>query len=459
MSDVAAMAAAGKALRKVLPRSRHGEWWPAPDRPDPVALIEEQNADRLEWLVPVRRARMAESAFAFYRGSARIMATDLASTPQSGLTVQLCGDAHLANFGLYASPERKLMFDLNDFDETLPGPFEWDVKRLAASFTIAGQHRGWKPRKCREPAVAVTRAYREAMHNAASRGYLDMWYASLPVEDLIALRKSQGATKKQLKHGKKAAKKARSKDHLQAAGKLVQKGEDGYRFKSQPPLLVPFRDLPLEMDQARRWAAIEEALASYRSSLSGQMRVLLDRYTLVDVAVKVVGVGSVGTRCWVGLFLGRDPSDVLLLQIKEAGRSVLEEHLPRSRFHRYGRRVVDGQRMMQATSDIFLGWSKTTTGREYYWRQLKDWKGSLDLETVPRAALLRYAELCGATLARAHAVSGDPAAIAAYLGNGDVFDEAIGDFAEAYAKQNSADYAMFAEAIGGGALDSHEVES
>ncbi len=385
------------------------------------------------------------------------MATDLAASRPSGLIVQLCGDAHLANFGAYASPERQLVFDLNDFDETLPGPFEWDVKRLAASFAIAGQHRGLDPASCRQLAVEVTAAYRNAMAGFAKQDWLDMWYDHLPVEELIGFAKRQGASKKRLERGKKFVKKAKSKDHLRAARKLVDMSGGSPRFKSEPPLLVPLRDLPEAAHPERRRESVEEALRTYRASLSGQMRWLFDRYALVDVALKVVGVGSVGTRCSVGLFLGRHPSDLLLLQIKEAMQSVLEEHLDPSRYHLHGRRVVEGQRLLQATSDIFLGWGKSTTGREYYWRQLKDWKGSVDLDQGTRSSLAGYAKLCGATLARAHAVSGDPAAIAGYLGNGDVFDRAMGEFAMRYAAQNVADYTAFAAAIADGRLESAEL--
>ena len=449
----------GRAVRKDVPRSSHGDWTPAADRPDPVGLIEGQNADRLEWLLPVRRARMSASPFTFYRGAARLMATDLAATPNSGLNVQLCGDAHLSNFGVYASPERKLVFDLNDFDETLPGPFEWDVKRLAASFAIAAQNVELGDEVARKLAERVTEVYRNAMAEFAERSWLEMWYAHLPFDDLLELSKSRGASKKALKRGEKFAKKARSKDNLRAAQKLVDRSGDAPRFRSDPPLLVPFDELPDEAHPDRRRESVNESLRSYRSSLSGQMQWLFARYQMVDGAIKVVGVGSVGTRCSVGLFLGRHESDVLLLQIKEATHSVLEEHLEPSRYERHGRRVVEGQRLLQGTSDIFLGWSRSSTGREFYWRQLKDWKGSADLDNASHDLLARYADLCGFTLARAHAVTGDPTAIAAYLGKGDVFDRAMGEYSIRYAAQNVSDAAKFSAAIAEGRLEASELQS
>lgn len=422
-------------------------------------LIEGQNADRLDWLLPVRRARMSASPFAFFRGAARIMATDLATGPHSGLTVQLCGDAHLANFGVYASPERTLVFDLNDFDETLPGPFEWDVKRLAASFAIAGEHRSFSPATCRRLALEASRAYRTAMAQFAERDWLDMWYATLPFEEIVELAETQGISKKRLKRGRKFIEKAKSKDHLQAAEKLVESTSQGLRFRNEPPLLVPLRMLAPDVHPESLRTNVDESVRSYRQSLGGEMQRLFDRYRLVDVAVKVVGVGSVGTRCSVGLFVERHPADIVLLQIKEATRSVLEEHLPESRYRLHGRRVVEGQRLMQAWSDIFLGWSKSVTGRDYYWRQLKDWKGSADLDRGSKSGFAAYARLCAFALARAHAVSGDPAAISGYLGRGSVFDDAMGEFAMRYATQNRADYDLFAAAIAEGRLEAAELEA
>lgn len=443
----------GRSLRAAVPRSSQGDWLPASDRPDPVELIEGQNADRLEWLVPVRRGRMSQSPFAFFRGAARIMATDLAATATSGLEAQLCGDAHLANFGVYGSPERQLLFDVNDFDETLPGPFEWDVKRLAASFVIAGQHLGFEPETSRSLAEGATAAYRSAMAEFADEGWLQAWYAHLPLADLAQVAAQEGASKKLVKRVDKFVAKAKTKDHLEAAAKLVEQVDGKYRFKSTPPLLVPFRELPRAADPEEMREIVRTAFDQYRDSLNERTRWLVDRYRLVDVAIKVVGVGSVGTRCSVALFLGRKPEDVLLLQVKEATRSVLEEHLPASQFPSAGQRVVEGQRLMQAASDIFLGWSSSVEDRRYYWRQLKDWKGSFDLEKAKPDGAARYAKLCGWTLARAHAVSGDPDAIAGYLGKGDVFDRAMGEFATRYADQNRSDYEEFAALVADGSLE------
>ena len=401
---------------------------------------------------------MAESPFAFFRGSARIMAADLASQPDTGLEVQLCGDAHLANFGVYGSPERVLVFDLNDFDETLPGPFEWDVKRLAASVAIAGQHNGLADEVCRLLAVETAQAYRTTIAELSKAGWLDTWYKHIAVDELVNLLEREGASKKRTKRAKRFAKRARSKDHLRAATKLVEATEDGHRFRSSPPLLQRFEDLVDNLDAEQFERSIAASLDSYRASLPAHIRQLLDRYTLVDMALKVVGVGSVGTRCAIGLFVGRDASDVLILQVKEATKSVLADHLPASQYRLQGRRVVEGQRLMQASSDIFLGWSTSTTGHHYYWRQLKDWKGSVDLDGAGKGALGRYAALCGLTLARAHAVSGDPRPIAAYLGSGTVFDQALGEFALRYAEQNAQDYEEFKGAIAAGRLSAAEAD-
>jgi uncharacterized protein (DUF2252 family) len=443
--------AIGKAARKAVPRSSHADWSPGPDRPDPVALIEGQDTDRLQWLVPVRRGRMSVSAFTFYRGAARVMATDLATTPSSGLTVQACGDAHLANFGMYGSPERKLVFDINDFDETLPGPWEWDVKRLAASFMIAGRHRGFSDADNRTITATSVASYRQTMAEMAGTRTLDVWYAHLAMDDLDSLLLSQGATKAS-KRAQRTAKKARSKDSLQALRKLAEKVDGRYRIKSDPPVLVPLREIG---DQAEQDRIREEALKSfkeYRSTMRPDRQLLLDRFRPVDIAVKVVGVGSVGTRCMIVLLEGRDEADPLFLQIKEATKSVLEEHLPAGRWRNSGKRVVVGQRLMQSSSDVFLGWSRSVAGREYYWRQLRDWKGSMDIDSAGRKGLTLYAQVCGWTLARSHARSGDPIAIAAYMGTGTVFDKAITEFSEKYADQNESDYAEFDGAIRDGTL-------
>lgn len=446
----------GREARTTRPRSSFAEWTPATRRPDPVDVIEGQNVDRLEFLLPIRRGRMAESAFSFFRGAARIMATDVAESPDSGLTVQLCGDAHLANFGAFASPERRLVFDLNDFDETLPGPFEWDVQRLTASFAIAGRHRGFDDETCRTLATAAASQYRGAMTRLAGLGWLDAWYTTLPVEDLIELSRERGAKAKSVEKAEKWVAKAKSRDHLQAAKRLIEQVDGALRIASRPPLLLPLRELSRDQDPDALRGAAETALTRYRDSLDDEIRVLLDRYRPVDMALEVVGVGSVGTRCLVVLFAGDLPDDVMLLQVKEANRSVLEEHLPPSRYRHEGRRVVEGQRLMQAASDIFLGWSASVSGHDYYWRQLKDWKGSVDVEDGSASALERYAGLCGFTLARAHAVTGDPVAITGYLGRSDRFDRAMGEFAIRYADQNEADHREFIDAIRDGRLETAE---
>jgi uncharacterized protein (DUF2252 family) len=423
-----------------------------------VDLIESQNEDRVGWLVPIRRSRMVETPFTFYRGAAKIMACDLARAESPDLPVQLCGDAHLSNFGAYASPERRLLFDLNDFDETLPGPFDWDVKRLAASFVIAAEDRGWDSATGRSLAVEATQAYRQSMATFAEQSWLKTWYSKVPVDDLVALAEEQGASKKQVKRGKRFIKRAKSKDQLQAAKKLVELEGGRFRFRSDPPLLIPLRDIPVDVRPDELQESVRGSYTDYRSSMGDDVARLLDRYDLVDVALKVVGVGSVGTRCMIALLVGRGPNDVLLLQIKEASQSVLEDYLPPSRYEESGQRVVEGQRLMQAASDIFLGWSRGRwAGHHYYWRQLKDWKGSVDIAKSSEEALVRYGKLCGWILARAHAVSGDPAAISGYLGKGSVFDEAMGEFGVRYAAQNRADHAAFAAAIEDGRLEAAEL--
>jgi uncharacterized protein (DUF2252 family) len=443
----------GRNLRHVVPRSSHADWSDGADRRDPVALLEEQNADRLPWLVPVRRSRMAASAFTFYRAAARLMATDLAGTPDTGLTVQTCGDAHLSNFGAYASPERELVFDLNDFDETLPGPWEWDVKRLATSIVIAGRDCGFADADCRKAARRTVSSYRDAMAGFAGMSWLDVWYAALPLErvtDIVDLNRRQ--TRRLAKLGRKA----RSKDNLRTLAKLGEEVDGRYRIRSDPPLLVPLRDLPHVVDPDALRTMVDHAFTTYRWSLPAHRRHLLDQYQPVDLALKVVGVGSVGTRCLVMLLEGRDAGDPLFLQIKEASASVLEEHLPPSTCAYAGQRVVQGQHLMQAASDIFLGWADPQSGHQFYVRQLKDWKGSFDVEGVAPDGLSAYGHVCAWALARAHARSGDPVAIAGYLGKGKVAIEALTTFAEAYADQNAADHAEFVAAIRDGRLDARE---
>ncbi|WP_104179746.1 DUF2252 domain-containing protein [Arthrobacter sp. B0490] len=457
-------AAKGKRHRKT-PVSSHTGWVPSPDRPDPVALLEEQNLTREQDLVPVRHGRMLVSPFTFYRGAAKIMAADLKDTPRAGLVTQLCGDAHLSNFGVFASPERRLLFDLNDFDETLPGPFEYDVKRLAASFTIAARNNAFTRDDALEVTLTAVRAYREAMARFAHMRTLDIWYAHLSDEELmeaidLAVATQKGkALKKAEGIGKAARKnigKARTRDSLQALTKLAEHVDGKYRIVSQPPVVIPARDLGrsfgLSADEVEQ--VIREQLRSYRATLSRDRRHLLQRFEVVDVARKVVGVGSVGTRAFIVLLQGRDQQDPLFLQVKEATRSVLEDHLPKSRFRQPGERVVQGQRMMQAASDIFLGWTKGAQENRYlYWRQLRDMKGSAVVEGMDPLGMTFYANACGWTLARAHARSGDPVAIAAYLGKSDKFDRSITDFSERYADQNERDYTSFADAVRSGRLE------
>jgi uncharacterized protein (DUF2252 family) len=454
--------AAGKAARRRIPRSALGGWEPASDRPDPVALLQSQDETRESDLVPVRHGRMMVSPFTFYRGAAKIMSADLSTIPRAGLDVQLCGDAHLSNFGVFASPERALLFDLNDFDETLPGPFEYDVARLSASFVVAGRDNGFLPAQSAATATAAIGAYRTAMKGFAAMGTLDIWYSKLDADEVIARGLGGVKAKERKQRGKIAAKalaKARTKDSMQALSKLavVENGE--HRIISDPPVIVPGRELAetygLPEDQVER--NVHTLLRAYRSTLPEDRRLLLERFDLVDFARKVVGVGSVGTRAWIALLVGRDGEDPLFLQVKEATRSVLEDHLPKSRFRQPGERVVQGQRLMQAASDIFLGWTKgVEEGRFYYWRQLRDMKGSAVIENMDPATLTYYAGVCGWTLARAHARSGDPVALAAYLGKGDGFDRAMTEFAVRYADQNERDYNAFVKAIRSGTITAEE---
>jgi uncharacterized protein (DUF2252 family) len=437
----------GKALRRQVPRSSHAEWTPTANRPDPIDQLKAQNVDRLQWLVPVRFARMSPSAFTFYRGAAKIMAGDLATTPDTGLSVQVCGDAHLLNFGAFGSPERALVFDLNDFDETLPGPWEWDVKRFAASLMIASRDNEYDEEECRTATRRGVQAYREAMGGFAGLRAIDVWYSRLTAGEIRKLM-----PKKHRKTVDKRIAKARSKDSLHAFSKLAERDGEGYRIQSDPPLLHPHRDLGDHTDLDEFEVLVGSAFDSYKSTLRDDRRLLLDRYRLVDWAIKVVGVGSAGTRCFIVLLMGRREDDPLFLQVKEASASVLEDHLPASAYDTHGRRVVEGQRLMQAASDVFLGWTKGQLGH-YYWRQLRDMKGGAVVDTYSPRVMAAYARLCGHTLARAHARSGDPVAIASYLGTGSVFDEAITTFAERYADQNQDDHRLLREAIKSGRVE------
>jgi len=482
----------GAEARTRTPLDSHGGWVPAADRPDPVTLLQEQNRTRELDLIPVRHGRMAVSPFTFYRGAAKVMAADLAGTPTAGLHTQLCGDAHLSNFGGYASPERRLLFDLNDFDETLPGPFEYDVKRMAASFVIAARNNGLSVQDARAATAAAVRSYREATAEFARMGTMDLWYAHMSEDDLTGLIQQAAAGNKHDKdgHGKSTGKNGKTKtgtstvkgktgqgeadarqraarsaqknlrkthtrDSLQALSKLGELVDGRYRIVSQPPVVVPARDLAaangLTPDEVE--ATVHQQFRAYRATLQDDRRDLLERFEIIDMARKVVGVGSVGTRAFIVLLQGRDPQDPLFLQVKEATRSVLEDHLPKSRYRNPGERVVQGQRMMQAASDIHLGWAKgVEADRFFYWRQLRDMKGSAIVEAMTGFGLTFYARLCGWTLARAHARAGDPIAMAEYLGDGDDFDRSITDFSQRYADQNELDYQAFTNAIRSGRI-------
>ncbi len=455
--SVSERVAKGKDARKRVPRSSHGAWEPAADRPDPVQAVAEQGHTRVPDLVPIRHGRMAVSAFTFFRGAAKVMANDLAAGPRTGINVQLCGDAHLANFGGFASPERSFVFDLNDFDETIPGPFEWDVKRLVASFEVAARDRNLSESERSDVTRAVGRSYREAMRSFASMSNLDIWYAQLDFDTLYERwgAEAGAAARKNLE---RTEKKAQSKDRLRALAKLTREVDGELRMISDPPLLVPIFELFSDRDAGDVHHVMHGALTSYRRTLQAERRHLLSNYRLVDIARKVVGVGSVGTRCWVALLVGRDRDDPLFLQIKEAEASVLEPFVAKSKFRNHGQRVVEGQRMMQSSSDIFLGWQRVEQGyderpHDYYMRQLWDWKASADLDTMTVNGFGFYAQMCGWTLARAHARTGDAVAIGSYLGSSDAFDRAMESFAHRYADQNESDHASFMAAIDDGQID------
>jgi uncharacterized protein (DUF2252 family) len=477
---VAERRATGKEARKRVPRAELAEMAPDKARPDPLALLRAQDEAREQDLVPIRYGRMSVSPFTFYRGSAVVMASDLAPVPRSGLTVQLCGDAHLANFGAYASPERTLLFDLNDFDETLPGPFEWDVKRLVASFVVAGRGNGFAADVSRDAALTATRSYREHMREFAEMRDLEVWYSRVTADDILALvratagagkgtgkaagkasvaaktaaraavsPKAAGTRDEMAAHTERVIAKTRSRDNLQAFAKLTEVVGGARRIREDPPLLVR-----VDASKGEMPAIVRKAFADYKSTLVDDRRVLVERFQFVDMARKVVGVGSVGTLCLIALLTGRDDGDPLLLQLKQAGPSVLEAHLGRSVFRNGGHRVVAGQRLMQAHSDIFLGWIRGSGAahRDFYWRQLRDMKGSVDIPTIRPRGLVAYAELCGWCMARAHARSGDRITIASYLGAGDRFDRAMADFAEAYADRAETDHARLAAAIDKGRI-------
>ncbi|MGC1165842.1 MAG: DUF2252 domain-containing protein [Solirubrobacterales bacterium] len=452
----AARVALGRAAREQVPRGDHGSWSAPADRPSPIDLLEQQSATRVPELVPIRYGRMLVSAFTFYRGAAYLMASDLASGPRTSLHTQLCGDAHLSNFGAYAAPDRTLVFDINDFDETLPGPFEWDVKRLVTSFAVAGRDRGFTSAQRAAVNATAARAYREAMHRYATMGDLELWYHRISVDEMVK-QFAAAASPKQMKRLEKNIAKARSKDSVRAFGKLTEIVGGEPRIRSDPPVVIAARDLFEPEEYAEFDGAIHSMLQEYRETLVEDRRRLLERYRYVDSARKVVGVGSVGTRAWIALLIGRrGPDDPLFLQFKEAEASVLEPFLEPSEFANHGQRVVEGQRLTQAANDIMLGWLRTAgpdgQDRHYYVRQLWDSKGSALVELMNAKALEEYARICGQALARAHARAGDPVPIASYLGRGDRFDRALAEFAEAYADQNEKDYSAMREAVEAGEI-------
>ncbi|MER6095850.1 DUF2252 domain-containing protein [Streptomyces sp. NPDC001728] len=448
-------AALGKAARVAVPRSSHAEFTPGPKRPDPLDIIERQSAARLPDLVPIRYGRMSESPFRFYRGAAAIMASDLAETPRTGFRTQLCGDAHMLNFRLLASPERRLMFDINDFDETLPGPWEWDVKRLAASLVIAGRSNGFSTKERAGIVRATVRSYRESMRTFAGLGNLPVWYAQFD-EAWVRGRFGAELSARGRQRWAQAATKARSHDTLQVFDKLTRVVDGERRINPDPPLITPLEDLLPDDRRGPLEQQISRLIERYGKTLQSDRRFLLEQYRVADMARKVVGVGSVGTRCWIVLLLGRDDEDPLFLQAKEADESVLAPHVGATKYSTQGERVVSGQRLMQATSDIFLGWERVEgidgRRRDFYVRQLRDWKGVAVAEDMVPRGMRTFGALCGATLARAHARSGDRIAVAAYLGGGDAFDRALVTFAERYADQNERDHQALVDAVGAGRL-------
>jgi uncharacterized protein (DUF2252 family) len=450
-------AARGKAERAEVPRSSHAVWEPPSNRRDPVDLLEEQARSRVPELVPIRYGRMLTSAFTFFRGGAYLMAADLSVMPRTGLHAQLCGDAHLSNFGSFAAPDRDVVFSVNDFDETLPGPFEWDVKRLAASFEVAGRDRGFEEAICRTAVISTVRSYREAMASFAAMRDIDLWHVRL---DMTAMMEHWGreVTAKQRKEFERDVSKRHAKDNLSALNKLTYLVDGEHRIISDPPLIVPIEDVLPNDDHLGLVESMQQFIRSYRRTLPHDRRRLLERYRYIHAARKVVGVGSVGTRAWILFLLGRDENDPLFLQFKEAEASVLEPFLGKSEFAQHGQRVVEGQRMMQASSDILLGWERALAEdgveRDYYIRQLWDAKSSAHVELMPPHLFEVYGEVCGWTLAKAHARSGDAIAISSYLGAGDVFDRAMASFAVAYADQNERDYKALQEAVASGRVTS-----
>jgi len=442
----------GKNMRKEVPRSSHGDWQPASDRPNPLALLKEQDKGRLQHLLPIKYGRMLASPFAFLRGSAVVMASDLTASPASGLQVILCGDAHLSNFGIFATPERNLVFDINDFDETYPGPWEWDLKRLAARAVVAGRENGFKEKKCQELAILAARSYREAMQRFAAMAVLDVWYYHVDTDTVLKIFDKYA--KKSAKTAYKTIKKAQSRTRERTLAKVTEVVDGKRQFINDPPLLVRLTELLTEeQKQQITKERLEKNWSNYVDSLPEERRLLLSRFRVTDAALRVGGVGSVGTRCAIILLEGDAEYDALILQQKEAGPSSLAAYLPKRSFTSQAQRVVLGQRTMQAASDIFLGWNESAlTGTDYYWRQLKDQKGSFDLQKLDKRGMESYMGVCAVSLARAHARTGDAAAISGYMGNDAVFDEAISRFATAYADQTERDYQILVEAVKSGQI-------
>jgi uncharacterized protein (DUF2252 family) len=437
----------GKALRKQVPRRSHGEWAPASNRPDPIDLLQQQDAGRLDYLLPIKYGRMMASPFAFLRGSAVVMASDLSTVPRTDLDVALCGDAHLSNFGIFATPERNIVFDINDFDETYLGPFEWDVKRLAASAVVAGRGNGFDAKTNSELAQIVAGVYRDAMGKLAAMTVLDVWYYAVDSSDVVNLFRTYAAGSVQ--QAKNTFKKARRRTGERTLAKLTQTVDGKLQIINNPPLVVRLDNLMTDEEKAaaREQGNIQKAWQSYLESLPLERRRLLTRYRITDAALRVGGVGSVGTRCLIALLEGDRPEDAIILQQKESGPSALAAYLPARSFASEAERVVVGQRLMQASSDIFLGWSRTQTGRDYYWRQLKDMKGSFNVDALGPQGLGTYLAVCAACLARAHARSGDPVVISSYLGKSDVWMQAMAQFADRYADQTELDYQALVTAV------------
>jgi uncharacterized protein (DUF2252 family) len=454
--SVAERAARGKAARREVPRSSHADLTLGAARPDPVALLRHQAESRVPELVPIRYGRMLVSPFTFYRGAALIMAADLAGTPRSGLTTQVCGDAHLMNFGVFGTPERRLIFDINDFDETTHGPWEWDVKRLAVSFAVAGRDNDFSTSQRTTVLLELIRAYRTAMRTFAKMGHLEVWYAHLDVETMLPRLEGSLSTSAR-KRARSNVAKARTRDSSHALSKLTEIVDGEHRIISDPPLIQPVEELVGSLTAEDTLDFLHELLADYRATLQPDRRHLLEEFRVHHAARKVVGVGSVGTRAWIMLLFGRDSDDPLFLQAKEAQPSVLSGFVGPAREASNGERVVSGQRIMQATSDIFLGWQSITdptgTPRDYYFRQLKDWKGSAEVDAMTPKSMAVYAQLCGWTLARAHARSGDRIAIGSYLGASATFDHAIAEFSERYADQNERDHQALLEAEAAGTIE------